>query len=113
MPPDGAPLRPADVVLLLLGGAAIAAAILIPFSRSTRDSRTFVETPEFLVWFVLIAAQTALWAVSCAVFIAANRRLGRRFPTVTRVAWLADGAFLGALLLPPVFTLLSRSNALN
>jgi hypothetical protein len=35
-------------------------------------------------------AGTVLWAVSSVVFLAANRRLGRRFPTVTRVAWLAD-----------------------
>lgn len=86
--PEGMLLRPELVVLLILAGAAIAAAVILPFAHSTQRSQKFVESPEFIVWFVLIAAQTALWAVSCAVFLGVNRSLSRMREAVA--AYFAD-----------------------
>ena len=56
----------------------------------------FVKKPWFLVWLVLIAAQSSLWAVSAPIFTGSWLRLRERFG-IDREVWIASAAFAGAV----------------
>jgi hypothetical protein len=87
---------PALVLLLVLAGAAVGTAIILIGARSSQDGREFVKKPWFLVWLVLIAAQSSLWAVSAPVFAGSWLRLRERFG-IDREVWIASAAFAGAV----------------
>jgi hypothetical protein len=82
--------------LLVLAGAAVAAAVILIGARSSQDGKEFVEKPWFLVWLVLIAAQGSLWAVSAPVFAGSWLRLRERFG-IGREIWIASVAFAAAV----------------
>jgi hypothetical protein len=100
--------NPAVVMVLVLAGGALAAATLLVGARGNSASRTFVDTPEFLVWGLLIAAQGALWAVGGAVFLSTESRLQRRCGKGGAGAWVATGAFAAVLLVVVAYPLIRR-----
>lgn len=99
-------------MLLVVIGGAVGAAIILVGARGNDHSKAFVETPWFLIWLLLIAAQTALWAVSAPVFVNAWLRL-RRFGTRDLGIWIASAAFAAAVAATAAFPALVHSLELH
>ena len=107
---------PAGVMLLAVVGALLGVGIAALGARADAGSAAFVDTPQFLVWLLLIAAQTALWAIAAAVFLASARRLRTRYAGGGVRIWATTVAFLLAVLFvaaAPIFAVFVESPLLH
>ena len=79
------------VFLVVLGAVLVTCGVLFwDWPSSGRTSRAFVETPWFLIWAVLLCAQSALWAVLAPMVWTSIQSLRARYRygwgTVRRIA---------------------------
>lgn len=80
----------------LVGGGALGGVLLLTWAGHTSKSEDYVDSPEFLVEALLVVGQTALWALSLAIFVGAVRALQEDFWSLV---WPSPGLLL--LLLRP------------
>jgi hypothetical protein len=100
-------------MVCLLAGGVVGGLLYLVGAWSTPESTAYVETPEFLIYVSLVAAQIALWLIGVSVFFSIVSALPTGTGAVKSSSVLVAGVLFAVALVVPIVTVFLYPNALE